>query len=644
MPSPLFAPVLIESKDNNILYSLEWEKARLPVRDKTERFEIRLEKMKRADMQILRLTLQNIKEERLFLYIWQVEDVPQGSILWDGLQMHIVNGKDIYSDDIKGRFPLSCVWSKESGIAVGILPHQRFSSFLTRKKGNKFYFGIRLSIEPKTTEVIQFVRYFFPADLGYLRALDFYYNFFPEIFTTSKSMEYANLHAFADKFFSIQEYEETKNTFKSLLADNIDGFLYQYSEIEKHRGEALEKIYGKSFDAEGSYVMSDVRVSLFFDFLRRLKKNKQTVTLNTQLLSTNKVPSYLIPFYSDGIVFRGHFYKNIKDYEEKLRKTRLLLGSKPITLNIPAEEDDIGEYVRWEIMDPEDIIALFRAIENNMLEMCFKWGAIPDEDFASGRMKTLRYLPVLEYIVHSGWQAIPAISIDKNYKQEASAGQKKIWFSRYGRDIDTTLCVGWIKDRKSLQVQNIDIGVYDYVFADIFSKQTKNIVENSKTGISFPISTEHILPEQIKKEQISVIKPILGFPRGTNVIASVDISVQEESGFFSVVADITCSIQIRETTRAVVGKMFGASDISVFIDNKKLPKTNISIGDRKEVSFILEPKKTHMIRIIWKNVPVFEKKQGMEQIQTQNIKNQQTYLMLKKAGLTEKPLLQEVLP
>jgi hypothetical protein len=89
-----------------------------------------------------------------------------------------------------GKFPMSCIYGHDSGIALGIDGSQYFSYL--ESGGNaqtRFHYAVQLVIDPAKQGEVCFLIYDFKATYKYLNALQIYYGIFPELFIPAKGCD-----------------------------------------------------------------------------------------------------------------------------------------------------------------------------------------------------------------------------------------------------------------------------------------------------------------------------------------------------------------------------------------------------------------------------------------------------------------------
>ena len=104
---------------------------------------------------------------------------------WNGIRETAFSPGRKYRDAaMTGRFPMSCVYTADSGIALGIEDRQIFSHLESGgTPGKHFYYAVKMVIDPGKTENAVFVLYDFRPEFRSLDALQIYYDLFPGSFS-----------------------------------------------------------------------------------------------------------------------------------------------------------------------------------------------------------------------------------------------------------------------------------------------------------------------------------------------------------------------------------------------------------------------------------------------------------------------------
>ncbi|MBQ9501906.1 MAG: hypothetical protein IJU70_07105 [Lentisphaeria bacterium] len=141
----------------------------------------------KKDHLICRVRVSNLSGRRLFRTVRFAVPVPAGPRLsyWNGLrETGFVPGREYKDSVMTGRFPMSCVYSSDSGIALGIEGDRFFSCLESGGiPGRDFHYAVKMVIDAGKTEEVSFVLYGFRPAFGYLDALQIYYDLFPRFFS-----------------------------------------------------------------------------------------------------------------------------------------------------------------------------------------------------------------------------------------------------------------------------------------------------------------------------------------------------------------------------------------------------------------------------------------------------------------------------
>ncbi len=86
-------------------------------------------------------------------------------------------------------FPMSCVYSKDAGLALGIEPHQYLSYYSSGIEDNNFYYTTKVVIDSHQEEKITFILYQFLPDYGWRSSLDRYYRIYPDCFNPREGLD-----------------------------------------------------------------------------------------------------------------------------------------------------------------------------------------------------------------------------------------------------------------------------------------------------------------------------------------------------------------------------------------------------------------------------------------------------------------------
>lgn len=109
---------------------------------------------------------------------------------WDGVSSKMLDSKLKFRDnDMNGKFPMSCIYDKNSGFALGIDGHQFFSSLESGSNSDMpFYYASQIVVDPNSREEVRFIVYDFKSTYGYLNALQIYYDIFPDLFRPAEGV------------------------------------------------------------------------------------------------------------------------------------------------------------------------------------------------------------------------------------------------------------------------------------------------------------------------------------------------------------------------------------------------------------------------------------------------------------------------
>ncbi|MFH0796924.1 MAG: hypothetical protein V2A65_07705 [Candidatus Omnitrophota bacterium] len=107
-------------------------------------------------------------------------------VYWNGNNLYEEIFDDLKREELFNTFPMACAYSKKSGVAVGIEAHQIFShienGLLYNTNQPVIYYGVKLVVDPKKVNKVEFITYTFNPDYGYLNAVDSYQKIFPDMF------------------------------------------------------------------------------------------------------------------------------------------------------------------------------------------------------------------------------------------------------------------------------------------------------------------------------------------------------------------------------------------------------------------------------------------------------------------------------
>jgi len=107
---------------------------------------------------------------------------------WDGYEIHSFPCFKLKREKMEYTFPMSCVYNSKVGIALGIEPHQ-YLSYIANGIERSFYYATKMVIDPKQTENVEFILYFFRPNYGYLDAIQKYYDIFPDVFNPKRGID-----------------------------------------------------------------------------------------------------------------------------------------------------------------------------------------------------------------------------------------------------------------------------------------------------------------------------------------------------------------------------------------------------------------------------------------------------------------------
>lgn len=155
---------------------------------------LELEIVPQSSHTVLKYTLENNGAEQAWLKIQQV--LPwlgeEPVSYWDGFAPYPQVTGPIIRKDKMGAFPMSCLFTKNSGLAIALDGNQIFSYMESEvRAGNpkQMAHGVKVVIDPKKKETVTFLVYAFNSDYGHLNALQVYYDLFPLCFAPAQGID-----------------------------------------------------------------------------------------------------------------------------------------------------------------------------------------------------------------------------------------------------------------------------------------------------------------------------------------------------------------------------------------------------------------------------------------------------------------------
>ena len=142
-----------------------------------------------------RVTLRNKGEKQRLLEVrcGFVGSFKSNVAFWDGFELHTDPGTNVVRDTMAQTFPMTCAFTGRSGIGIA-LPPATFCSYLTHAFGGTeercmLAQSVRVVVEPRQTEQVEFLLFSFRPTYGYLNALQNYYDAFPDWFRAAGDVD-----------------------------------------------------------------------------------------------------------------------------------------------------------------------------------------------------------------------------------------------------------------------------------------------------------------------------------------------------------------------------------------------------------------------------------------------------------------------
>ncbi len=224
--------------------------------------------------------------------------------------------------------------------------------------------------------------------------------------------------------------EDTKSDLLKIVRayPNQMGFAVDCAEAHcKHRGAGMNETEGRAWDEKGVYINEQVGIGKMMDFIHGLKKDDgRTVGITC---NHNGPSAYVTAFRADQPI-NENGYALLLTQVEKWKADKYLLGRKPKVLFSAFNQVKLGDMMDWKAMSREELRRNYGLIQSSLFDFCLYLGYVPTPWIVAGHVRFMDNLDLLYELIGLGWRALPAMK-----------GDGRLWYSRYGDDLDTCLAV-----------------------------------------------------------------------------------------------------------------------------------------------------------------------------------------------------------
>ncbi len=575
------------------------------------------------------VTVKNLSDDQLFLLVRQNMGLPEtGFRYWNGRQLLEKVSRNSENSELYNSFPMGCVYTEKQGFAIGIEPMQIFNHIENGVQVNggsrRVYYGVKLVVDPKKSEKVEFLAFDFVPDYGYRNAVaefqdasDGNYAINPKVDPrlTKGSLSgdriyyeklwnrgdivreyvrrqsgswvwgYAPFHATGDWYgrrevtedknlhtntLEIPDYDEfiarrkkaidmheeynqaffyyiitfcdeklmkhsypdcwitDKNTSNRItpwvfgksvecriwgwnnkfgedtvkaikqINDNLDvrGFAFDCSAAPgiARKQPGVQTSPGRAWDKEGVFVREAVATAMWMDVVHSLRKGPYILGTVGNMAGGGK-SLYYTSIRSDALNNDGSFSDAFTSPGDQ-EVMRFMCGNKPFNYCNDFDAEKYGTVMPWRDYSPEKIREVYNALRDNVILFMFRYAYYPYPNGAWGCEKIVRYLPIAQEVINQGYQTIPAIRVSG-----------KLWFSRYGKGLNTCFFIGNQSLKAKEAVATVDckyLGNDDYAFACMDGKALDNTLNERFTK----------LEKRMSSKEIFLFRPVMAFPAG----------------------------------------------------------------------------------------------------------------------------------
>lgn len=193
------------------------------------------------------------------------------------------------------------------------------------------------------------------------------------------------------------------------------------------RGRGIEDTGAASWDEDGPYCNDATAAALLARYIRQ----KKTPRGYNACLIGNMGRIYANTFNADGFILERNPATLLLALSASVESMRLLWGSKIINQYHIHNQSKLGDYMDYQSLTPEQIRKACADFTKHFVLFCFRYGITIGPDFVNGYEYAMKMQPLLQEVMKAGWQPATAMR-----------GPERFWYSRFGHDLGSYLCVG----------------------------------------------------------------------------------------------------------------------------------------------------------------------------------------------------------